>query len=327
MGGGSLLESLHSVENIFLAWEKFSAGKRSRPDVIAFRSHLEDNLFSVRDQLRDGTYRHDDYHAFVVNDPKRREIHKSTVKDRVVHQALVNVVEPLFERRFIFDSYSCRVGKGAHAGVRRLQNALARTSRNDARQVWVLKCDIAKFFASIDQARLLELVGNVVHDEGIMRLCRIIVGSFHSAPGKGIPLGNLTSQLFANVYLNKLDQFVKHTLKCRNYLRYCDDFVFVETDRTRLDGYLAAVRFFLGDGLALSLHPRKVTIQPFRRGVDFLGYVLFPHGIVPRTKTLRRAENRLTVSNRSSYFGYLSHAKSVEARRLLENRLWMFSET
>jgi len=288
---------------------------------------LEDNLFSIRDQLRDGTYTHDEYHAFAVNDPKRREIHKSTVKDRVVHQALVNVIEPLFERRFVLDSYACRVGKGTHAGVRRLQDVLARVSRNNARQAWVLKCDVAKFFASVDQARLLEIVGKVVRDEGVMRLCRTIVESFESVPGRGIPLGNLTSQLLANVYLNEVDQFAKHTLKCRHYLRYCDDFVFVDADRSRLEECLVAVRSFLADDLGLSLHPRKVTIQPFRRGVDFLGYVIFPFGIVPRTKTLRRAEDRLTVSNRPSYFGYLSHAKSFEVRKSLENWLWMFGKT
>lgn len=291
--------------------------------MIAFRSRLEDNLFSIRDQLRNGTYRHDPYHAFAVNDPKRREIHKSTVKDRVVHQALVNVIEPLFEKRFVYDSYSCRVGKGTHAGVRRLQDALARVSRNDARQAWVLKCDVAKFFASVDQARLLEMVGKVVRDKGVMRLCRTIIESFESAPGKGIPLGNLTSQLFANVYLNELDQFAKHKLKCRHYLRYCDDFVFVDADRSKLEEYLAVVRAFLADELCLSLHPRKVTIQPFRRGVDFLGYVVFPFGIVPRTKTKTRAIARVSMENQSSYLGYVSHAKGKRIAEEMRNKVWM----
>ena len=220
-----LFEYIVSLENLFDAWEAFCRGKRSKPDVMAFERHLEDNIFSLQQGLWEETYSHDPYTPFTIFDPKQRSIHKATVRDRVVHQAVVNGIEPLFEKQFICDSYSCRIGKGAHAAVVRLGTFLRQGSLNDTKTIYGLKCDVRKFFASVDQEILLFLLKRKIKDERIVHLLEHIIGSFSTLPGKGIPLGNLTSQLFANVYLHELDHYVKHDLRVHHYLRYCDDFV------------------------------------------------------------------------------------------------------
>lgn len=306
-----------------MAWDRFVKGKHSKTDVQAFIRHLEDNLFNLQDQLRGGTYQHDLYHAFIIHDPKRREIHKSTVKDRVVHQAITNVIEPFFERQFIYDSYSCRKGKGTHAAVRRLDDCLHRISRNNKEIVWVLKCDIKKFFATVDHEVLFSLLSKTIGDKRILELLLLILESFSALPGKGIPLGNLTSQLFANIYLNELDQFVKHKLRCEFYLRYCDDFVLLDQDRFVLEDYLLRLNVFLQGKLQMRLHERKVCFRKYSQGIDFLGYVILPFGVVLRTKTKNRMLKRVNESNVSSYLGLCSHARAYTLEQTMKNRIYL----
>ncbi|MFH1314789.1 MAG: reverse transcriptase/maturase family protein [Candidatus Uhrbacteria bacterium] len=318
-----LFNELISTQNIFLAWDRFVKGKHSKSDVQAFARRLEDNLFDLQDQLRSGTYQHDPYHAFIIHDPKRRQIHKSTVKDRIVHQAITNVIEPFFERQFIYDSYSCRVGKGTHAAVRRLADCLDRLSRNNKENIWVLKCDIKKFFASVDHRLLFSLLGKKISDKTVLELLLLVINSFSVKSGKGIPLGNLTSQLFANVYLNELDQFVKHELRCQYYLRYCDDFVLLNQDRLVLEDYLSQLNVFLQDKLQLRLHERKVCFRKYSQGIDFLGYVVLPFGIVLRTKTKNRMLKRVNESNVSSYLGLCSHARAYSLEQTIKNKIYL----
>ena len=282
---------------------------------------LEDNLFGVRDELLAGTYSHGAYWPFTVFDPKRRLIHKATVRDRVVHQAVVNAVEPLFDPAFVFDSYSCRVGKGTHAAVKRLRKFLRQASVNDARTAYVLKCDVRKFFASVDHAIFLRLVGRNVGGR-TLELIKGVVASFSSSPGKGIPLGNLTSQLFANIYLNELDRYVKHGLREKRYVRYCDDFAIVGDDRKALLQLVGPIAEFLGSELSLALHPKKVEIRPWAQGVDFLGYVLMPRCTILRPKTARRMLARVDASNVASYLGLCSHADAYELERNLRVGAW-----
>ncbi|MCG3769901.1 MAG: Group II intron-encoded protein LtrA [Nitrosomonadaceae bacterium] len=287
---------------------------------MVFERRLEDNLFAIREEILSGSYRHNPYQAFSIHDPKERIIHKAEVKDRVVHQAIVNVIEPLFEKRFIHDSYSCRVGKGTHAAVRRLRTFLRQASENNTKTIYAVKCDVRKFFASINHAALLQLLSQRISEPRIMTLLRNIVTSFSVSSGTGIPLGNLTSQLFANVYLHELDWHVKQTLKVRHYVRYCDDFIMLTSSRK--EGLVLAERVdaFLRDNLKVQLHPDKVHVCTWTQGVDFLGYVLLPHVTVMRPDTAQRAIRCATTNNASSYLGLCSHADAYELWCAIRNK-------
>jgi retron-type reverse transcriptase len=240
----------------------------------------------------------------------------------VVHQAIVNVIEPLFESQFIYDSYSCRVGKGTHAAVERLRTFLRRESLNSTKTIYALKCDVRRFFASVDHEILLSLLERRVKDERIVRLLQRIIGSFCVLPGRGIPLGNLTSQLFANVYLHELDRYAKYDLRVHSYLRYCDDFVMLTPLRSEAFDLAEHADTFLNNRLKLQLHPNKVTVRTWEQGVDFLGYVLLPHATVLRTKTAKRMLKRVTQENLSSYSGVCQHANAYDLERMVRNRAW-----
>lgn len=288
---------------------------------MVFERHLEDNIFDIQEALAEGSYRHGSYEPFTIHDPKQRTIHKATVQDRLVHQAVVNVIEPLFEKRFIYDSYSCRVGKGTHAAIARLRGFLREMSWNDTRTVHALKCDIRKFFASVDQAVLSELLKRRVHDPQTLGLLRHIIESFSTVPGKGIPLGNLTSQLFANVYLHELDRYIKHDLHIHHYVRYCDDFVILVRSKAEAARLVERIDAFLRGRLKVELHPNKIHIRTWTQGVDFLGYVLMPHATILRPQTARRMIGRVSGSNQSSYLGLCGHASTHDLRRLIFNKI------
>jgi RNA-directed DNA polymerase len=278
--------------------------------VQEFEFCLEENLFRMHGDLARGQYRFAPYQPFSIADPKPRHIHKACVRDRVFHQAVFRALSPIFERISLFDSYSCRVGKGTHRAVTRLDSFLRKASGNGAHLAWALKCDVQKFFDSVDHNILLELVARRVSDARTLALVRRIVAGFEAAPGKGIPLGNVTSQLFANIYMHELDRFVKHSLRAKRYVRYCDDFVMVDANREILSNYIPLIRRFLSSELKLTLHPEKIIFRKYSQGVDFLGYVLFPHHRVLRPRTARRmlaallhAPNPCAIP---SYLGMLS---------------------
>ncbi len=262
----------------------------SKDDVLKFKSKLEDNIFQLHDELKTKTYQHSNYTAFNVCDPKLRKIHKATVKDRVLHHAIFRKLYSIFDKSFIFDSYSCRVGKGTHRGVKRLESFCGKVSKNNTRNTFALKCDIKKFFDSINQDILLKFIKRKVEDKNTIWLVEKIIKSFP----KGLPLGNVTSQLFANIYLNELDQFVKNEVKAKYYLRYCDDFIILNENKEYLKNLISKIDKFLKEKLKLNLHPNKISIRKFHQGIDFLGYVVLPHYIVLRTKTKRRMFRRLS---------------------------------
>ena len=249
---------------------------------------------------------------FHITDPKPRHIHKATVRDRLLHHAVFRVLEPLFDQSFIHDSYSCRVGKGTHAAVRRLEDFTRKMSGNNRLNFWALKCDVRRFFDSVDHGKLLGLITRRVRDDRAMALIGRILDSFHKTPGVGLPLGNVTSQLFANIYLNELDQFVKHELQIRFYLRYCDDYIILDYDPANLLGLKDRITAFLIDRLRLVLHPDKVSMRTHARGIDFLGYVIRPHHTVLRTKTKRRICRNITPKNAPSYLGLLGHCDAFQ---------------
>ncbi len=239
-------------------------------------------------------------------DPKRRHIHKASVRDRVLHQAIFRVLYPVFDKHFIHDSYSSRLGKGTHAGVIRLEKACRKVTKNWKVSAYTLKCDVRKFFESIDHAMLRRLIVNKISDPDLLWLVDSIFASFEKEKGKGLPLGNVTSQLFANVYLNEFDQFVKHVLKARHYFRYCDDFVIVRRDRYMLENDIESIRKFLKEQLSLDLHPHKVEIRKVRQGTDFLGYVTLPHARIVRIKTKNRILRKITEGREKIQDGKIS---------------------
>lgn len=258
----SVYKNVITLENIFNAWTEFRKGKRGKEDVQLFERNLEDNIFQLYLDLKNKTYRHSSYRSFYVNDPKQRHIHKASVRDRIVHHLLYKYLYGVFDRGLIYDSYSYRLEKGTHKAILRLEKLTRKISKNYTRSCWVVKCDVKKYFASIDHEILIMLLKTKVRDVSILRLLKEVIYSFtvDGEKGKGIPLGNLTSQVFANIYLNELDQFIKHTLKIKLYLRYADDFLIISSTKTELETYIEPINTFLEEKLKLELHPRKLYL-------------------------------------------------------------------
>jgi retron-type reverse transcriptase len=345
----NLFNKIISPENLFAAWDEFRSDKWKKPGVMRFERHLEENIFALHRELKAKTYRHGSYRSFYIRDPKQRHIHKAIVRDRILHHAIFSIINPLFEPTFISRSFSCRVDYGTHRGVAALEGMARKMSRNGTHDCFILKCDVRKFFDSVDHAILLEIMEKRIKDEGVIWLLKEIIKSYPATPvrererrplqRKGIPIGNLTSQLFANVYMNEFDQFMKHTMKVKNYVRYTDDFAIVADDRTYLEDLLPHIRDFLARELTLELHPKKITIRPFPQGMDFLGHILFPKYRLIRTKTEHRMFRNLkrrfsayearqitkTTFEQSlqSYLGTLSHANTYDMREELLNRYWL----
>jgi len=261
--------------------------------------------------LKNNTYKHGEYQQFKINDPKPRIIHKASVRDRLLHHAVYRILYPFFDKTFVSDSFSCRNNKGTHKAINRFRKFNYIVSKNNTKTCWILKCDVKKFFASIDQNTLIEIVQKYINDENIINLLKDIIFSFKP---NGLPLGNLTSQLFANIYLNELDQFVKHKLKVKHYIRYVDDFIILSDNKNYLKAKIPIIQNFLNNELKLTLHPNKVFIKTLYSGVDFLGWVNFIDHRVLRTKTknrmLKRIKQNLNLETINSYLGLLRHGNA-----------------
>ncbi|HEY4496511.1 MAG TPA: reverse transcriptase/maturase family protein [Candidatus Paceibacterota bacterium] len=311
-------EDIISVENLLGAWREFVKGKRKKSDVQEFSFHLMDNIISLHDDLRTKTYCHGDYQAFRISDPKPRNIHKASVRDRLLHRAVYRKLYPFFDQTFITDSFSCRNGKGTHKAINRFHRFIWKVSKNNTKSCWVLKCDIRKFFASIDHEILLKILSSRIQDKKTIWLLEKIVDSFHTVGFyvKGLPLGNLTSQLFANIYLNSFDQFMKHKLKAKHHIRYADDFAVFSENKDWLIEILSRLKNFLNDELKLEIHPDKIFIKTTASGVDFLGWVHFPNHRVLRTATKRRMFRRLVENPKqeliTSYLGLLKYGNCYQ---------------
>lgn len=307
--------------------------------MIIFEHLLEDHLFSLHKSLEDKIYRHDNYEAFYVHDPKMRHIHKACVKDRVIHHLVSKKLEEIFDPTFYAHSYSCRKDKGTHKAVRAFIAFARKASKNNVSKLFVLKCDIRKFFASVDHNVLFRILSQKIHDADFLWLLNEIIESFQSNSSicKGMPIGNLTSQVFANIYMNPLDQYIKHQLKEKYYIRYADDFVIFSGNKKHLKEILFKIDFFLLDELKLFLHPNKINIRDYYQGIDFLGYIIFPHFVIPRTKTKQRMLRKLSERSKfvdegkisldilrqtlQSYLGYLSHCNSFKLSQEVKKQL------
>ncbi len=341
----NVFEKIISLENLFLAWDKFKSDKQKKRDVQQFEWKLEENIFKLHRDLKHRRYEHGAYTSFFIHDPKQRHIHKALVRDRILHHAVFSVLNPIFEPTFISNSFSCRIGKGTHKGIDSLEKLTRKISSNAFKPCFVLKCDIKKFFETVNHSILLGIIRKRIKDKDVLWLLEEIIGSFSSQYStlfyrKGLPIGNLTSQLFANIYLNEFDQFVKHKLKIKHYIRYTDDFAIVAEAKSYLESLIAPIRSFLSDKLTLELHPKKITIRKFHQGIDFLGYILLPHYRLLRTKTrqriFRKLEKRVReykseiISGKTlnqslqSYLGVLSHANTHKLGQELKNQFWFW---
>lgn len=317
---------LISFENLFLAWEAAARGKRYTLPVLKFGANLEEKLFLIQDRLRSKTWRPGPWREFISKEPKLRLIQAPPFADRIVHHALCNLINPVFERRFIQDSYACRKRKGTHAAGIRLTDFLRRHTRH-GRRVYVLKADIKSYFPSIDHDILMQIVEKNIADRDILWLVSQIVKN-NGFSGTGLPIGALTSQLFANAYLDIFDHYVKDCLGVKYYVRYMDDFVVVSDDKGYLSRLVRDLEEFLEQHLHLCLNP-KTCIFPASHGVDFAGYRHWATHRLPRKRNLKRTRKKfrsMTVDYRMglidvwyvrdrvmSFTGYIKHCNAYRS--------------
>jgi RNA-directed DNA polymerase len=341
----NLYPQICSFENIYLAYRAARKGKRGRVAAASFELDQEEGLLSLQEELQRLTYRHGPYHSFYIHDPKKRLISAADFRDRIVHHALCRVIEPIWEGRFISDSYANRTGKGTH-------RALDQAQFFSRRYPYVLQCDIRQFFPSIDHAILRAVLAWRIADQKTLWLIDQILesgvgvlsesydmvyfpqdassegtgeGLFAALRPRGLPIGNLTSQFWANVYLNSLDHFIKRDLKCHGYLRYVDDFLLFSHEKRELWQWRKAVIEHLA-GLRLTLHERSALVYPVTTGVPFLGFRIFPtHRRVKRRKVVAFSRKlRILLSEvadapsgyprlRSSILGWINHVKYADS--------------
>jgi retron-type reverse transcriptase len=353
-----------SIEEVFEAYYSCRRNKRTKASALAFEVDFEANLIELWRELNSGVWKPGPSAVFIVEKPVKREIFAAGFRDRVVHHVLINRLNPYFEKTFIYDSYSCRVGKGTQFGIERVKRFIRQCSANYTREAWVLKLDIRGFFMHISRPLLMELLENFLiqrypHEdrEALLALCRSLVlndplagcmvksppelwddfpsgkSLFGVSPDRGLPIGNLTSQVFANFYLDGLDHFCKHKLRLRYYGRYVDDLVIVHESREFLVALVPQIRDWLARERLLDLHPKKIRLQHYVKGVPFLGVYILPgrvyagarmranftaaidrHNAVVADRPPTRDADDAFRSSINSYLGILRHSDSWRYR-------------
>ncbi len=283
-----LWRELCSYSNLELAFKRARKHKTLKLYVIEFKANLMNNLSLLRTDLLLHSYTPKPLETFILRDPKTRKISKSDFRDRVVHHALCNIIEPLFEKSFMYDSYANRRGKGTLKAIEQFEEFQRKVTQNFTGCTFVLKADIRHYFDEVDHTILLNILQKKIKDPRVLWLIKCILGNYSTRSGKGMPLGNLTSQFFANVYLNELDMFVKHKLKAKYYIRYVDDFVIFHSSKDRLNKILLEIGFFLKEKLALELHPTKSRILLLHQGTEFLGFKIFLYHKLIKLKNVRK---------------------------------------
>ncbi len=353
------------LEELFTAYFECRKNKRNTANALAFEIDYENNLVQLCEEINSGTYKIGRSIAFIVDKPVKREIFAADFRDRVVHHLIIGKLNHLFEKQFINDSYSCRVGKGTHFGIQRIDRFIRQCSVNYTKDCYILKLDLQGFFMSINKNILfakLETFINEKHQHSdkdlIIKLCKqvifndptkncIIKGNksdwadlpqtkslFHSKPNCGLPIGNLTSQVFANFYMDSFDHFVKHDLKIRYYGRYVDDFVIVHENKEYLRNLIPKLSEYLQSVLQTTIHPKKIYLQHYSKGVKFLGTVILPNRIyiavrtkgnfynaiqkqnkIARDHKPTKEEQQTFLSSMNSYLGIMKHYKSYKLRK------------
>lgn len=276
-----------SLENLYLAYKKARRYKTKKDYVIEFEKNLIQNILKLHHELKDFTYFPQPLKTFILRDPKTRKISKSAFRDRVVHHAIFRVIEPIFDKSFIYDSCANRIGKGNLFALKRFDEFKRQVSRNNTRASFVLKADIKHYFEEVDHEVLINLLRRKIKDEKVIELIIKILNN-GTENGRSMPLGNLTSQFFANVYLNELDYFIKQILHVKYYIRYVDDFVILHESKEQLEEWKLEIENFLSERLKLELHPQKSKIIPLFQGVDFVGFRNFYNFKLLRKRNLRK---------------------------------------
>ena len=353
------------LSELFEAYFNCRSNKRNTANAIAFEIDYEHNLVQLCEEINNGTYQIGRSIAFIVDKPVKREIFAADFKDRVVHHLIIKKLNPLFEKTFIYDSYACRTDKGTHLGIQRIDKFIRQCSTNYTKDCYILKLDIKGFFMHINKNILFEKLSAFINQhylqtdkELLLTLCQKIIFNdptknciikgirsnwdglpsdkslFHSTPNRGLPIGNLTSQVFANFYMNMFDHFVKHDLGIRYYGRYVDDFVIVHPDKEYLKTLIPTLSNYLLSTLQLPLHPKKIYLQHYTKGVQFLGTVIKPNRIYIANRTKgnfysaiekqnivahdhkpTKEEQATFLSSMNSYLGILKHYKTYKLRK------------
>ncbi len=319
-----LWDELVSFKNIYLAYKRARESKPTKDKVLRFGLNIEKEIFSIQSDLVNNNYNISKYKEFKVYEPKERIISAPTFRDVVVQHSLINIINQIFEKSFIYNSFACRKKKGTHKGMFRLKKVIQ--SYNCPK--YYLKCDIKKYFPSVNKIILKKIIFKKIKDKKTLDLINKIIDSYSSDFGnnKGIPIGNLTSQLFANIYLNELDQFVKHKLKINHYFRYVDDFIILCDSKKELHNYECRIKQFLKCKLHLDMPKHKTYINLINNGVDFIGYKIFPQFVKIRKSNIkrfiRRTKNNVYLYNKCkldenslessicSFLGYSKHANA-----------------
>ncbi len=336
--------------NLLKAWHNAARGKRGKPSVAAFEHQSADHLLEIQAQLRNGTWQPGEYVHFQIHSPKTRQISAAPFADRVVHHALCNVIAPVFERRFIPDSYANRTGKGTHRAVDRVQH-YAKQYR------FALRLDVVKHFPSIDHAILMETLRGPIRDQRILGLINTIIASgdrvleheyemvwfpgddlFAVCRPRGLPIGNLTSQFWSNCYMNPLDQFIKRELRCPAYLRYVDDMALFSNSKHELWEWKSAIVERL-ESLRLTIHEESAQVQPVTAGIPWLGFIVHPAHRLLKARKAVEATRRLNekfeawqareirfVEFAASVRGWINHVRYGDTwglrKHVLENFVW-----
>ncbi|CCJ32906.1 reverse transcriptase/maturase family protein [Caloramator australicus] len=340
----NLYEKIYDFENLYEAYKEARRCKRYREEVLKFSSNLEENLIQIQNELIWKMYKVGRYREFYVYEPKKRLIMALPFKDRVVQWAIYRVLNPIYNKTFIEHSYACRIGKGTHKAAQKLQYWLRKVSRKPGKWYY-LKLDISKYFYRIDHEVLTKILRRKIKDKNLIWLLELIIksedtkfglplngepGESERIGGKGIPIGNLTSQLFANIYLNELDQFVKHVLKVKYYMRYMDDVIVLSNNKKHLHYLKAEIENYLNNELKLHLN-NKTAIRPITLGIEFVGYKLWPTHVKLKKKTSLKIKRRLKYLKKAfkrkgisfsiinstvqSYMGLLKHCNSYGLRK------------
>ncbi len=314
----NLYQEICSKENIALAFRKARKGKSQKTYVIEFENNLKENLKILREELLSEEYKPRPLRTFVIRDPKVRKIRKSYFVDRIVHHAICNILEPIFEKRFIYDSFANRIGKGTLNAIKRFDKFKQKVSKNNTRNCYVFKADVKHYFDEVSHSILINILRKKINDE---KLISLVIKVLRNHSDKvGMPLGNMTSQFFANVYLNELDQFVKNELKAKFYIRYVDDFVIIDNDKTILENHKEKIDFFLKEKLQIELHPNKSKILLLKRGIAFLGFRNYSYHRLLRKANIRTMKTKIEQKDYDSICefleGWFSYAKQANTYNL-----------
>lgn len=305
----NLYQEISSLNNLILAHQKARKGKTKKFYVKEFEENLAYNLKILHDELRNQTYEHRPLDTFVLRDPKTRKISRSDFRDRVVHHAICNIIEPIFDKTFIHDNCANRKGKGSLYALNRFEFFRRKVTKNFTSKGYCLKADIKHYFQEVDQVILMNIIKRKIKcQKTIWLIGRVLRGKEQTKNFKSLPLGNLTSQFFANVYLNELDKFVKHHLKAKYYLRYVDDFVVLHESEVKLKEWKTEINDFLNQNLKLELHPDKSKIINLSKGVDFVGFRNYYHYKLLRKRNIRSFDRKIRKFSK----GQISENKMAE---------------